>query len=48
MNFLLFLGDLSGLPPEREVEFCIDVIPDTQPYLNSSLYNGSHRIREVK
>ena len=27
----VFPEDLPGLPPEREVEFGIDVIPGTQP-----------------
>ena len=27
----VFLEELPGLPPEREIEFCIDLIPGTQP-----------------
>ena len=27
----VFPEDLSGLPPDREVEFMIDVLPDTVP-----------------
>ncbi|XP_070054567.1 uncharacterized protein [Nicotiana tomentosiformis] len=27
----IFLDELPGLPPEREIEFSIDVLPDTQP-----------------
>src|SRR5262245_14562445 len=27
----VFLDDLSGLPPEREVEFGIDLVPGTEP-----------------
>ncbi|GJS37954.1 putative reverse transcriptase domain-containing protein [Tanacetum coccineum] len=27
----VFLEDLSGLPPSREVEFCIDIIPGAMP-----------------
>ena len=27
----VFLKELLGLPPEREIEFCIDVIPSTDP-----------------
>ena len=27
----VFLEDLPGLPPEREIEFCIDVVPGTDP-----------------
>ena len=27
----VFLEELPGLPPEREIEFCIDVVPGTDP-----------------
>ena len=27
----VFLEDISGLPPDREVEFTIDVLPSTAP-----------------
>ncbi|WRX12726.1 Reverse transcriptase/retrotransposon-derived protein [Theobroma cacao] len=27
----VFLKELPSLPPEREIEFCIDLIPDTRP-----------------
>ncbi|EOY03241.1 Uncharacterized protein TCM_017930 [Theobroma cacao] len=27
----VFLEELPSLPPEREIEFCIDLIPDTRP-----------------
>jgi len=27
----VFLEDISGLPPDREVEFAIDVLPGTVP-----------------
>ena len=27
----VFPEELPGLPPEREIEFCIDVVPDTDP-----------------
>ncbi|WMV54945.1 hypothetical protein MTR67_048330, partial [Solanum verrucosum] len=27
----VFPDDLLGLPPEREINFCIDLLPDTQP-----------------
>ncbi|MCI54575.1 cellular nucleic acid-binding protein, partial [Trifolium medium] len=27
----VFPGDVSDVPPEREVEFAIDLIPDTSP-----------------
>ena len=28
---LVFPEDLPGLPPEREIEFCIDLVPGTTP-----------------
>ena len=27
----VFPEELPGLPPDREIEFCIDVVPDTDP-----------------
>jgi hypothetical protein len=27
----VFLDELSGMPPERDIGFCIDLIPGTQP-----------------
>ena len=27
----VFLEELPGLPPDREIEFCIDVVPGTDP-----------------
>ena len=27
----IFLEELPGLPPDREIEFCIDVVPGTDP-----------------
>ena len=27
----IFLEEFPGLPPERETEFCIDVVPGTDP-----------------
>ena len=27
----VFLDDLPGIPPEREIDFGIDLIPDTRP-----------------
>ena len=27
----IFPEELPGLPPDREIEFCIDVVPDTDP-----------------
>ena len=41
----IFLEELSGLPLEREIEFCVDVVPDTDPismppYRMTETYNS--------
>ena len=28
---MFFSDELSGLPPDREMEFCIDLVPGTEP-----------------
>ncbi|GJY46032.1 hypothetical protein Tco_0435095 [Tanacetum coccineum] len=41
-NFLsVFLEDLSGLPPSREVEFRIDLIPEAMPIAESPYHLAS-------
>ena len=27
----VFPADLSGMPPDRDIDFCIDLEPDTRP-----------------
>ena len=39
----VFLDELSGLPPDREIEFCIDLIPGAEP-----IYVPSYRITLVE
>ena len=39
----VFFEDLPGLPPEQEIEFCIDIPPRTT-YIHSPLSYGSGRI----
>lgn len=44
----VFPKELSGLPPEREVEFCIDVIPGTQPISIPPYRMTPTELRELK
>ena len=44
----VFPEDLPGLPPEREVEFGIDVIPDTQPISIPSYRMAPPELRDLK
>ncbi|KAH0681196.1 hypothetical protein KY284_022281 [Solanum tuberosum] len=44
----VFPEDLSGLPPEREVKFGIDVIPDTQPISIPPYRMAPAELRELK
>ncbi|KAI3811289.1 hypothetical protein L1987_21010 [Smallanthus sonchifolius] len=41
----VFLEDLPGIPPDREIEFRIDLVPDAQPmsYLRRDLSNRASR-----
>ncbi|KAH0706063.1 hypothetical protein KY285_010594 [Solanum tuberosum] len=43
-----FPEDLPGLPPEREIEFGIDVIPDTQPISIPPYRMAQVELRELK
>ncbi|XP_049374045.1 uncharacterized protein LOC125839117 [Solanum verrucosum] len=43
-----FPEDLPGLPPEPEIEFGIDVIPDTQPISIPPYRMASAELRELK
>jgi hypothetical protein len=40
----VFLEELPGMPPEREVEFYIDLIPGTAPIAKRPLYDLGHRL----
>ncbi|KAH0669565.1 hypothetical protein KY289_024058 [Solanum tuberosum] len=44
----VFPEDLPGLPPEREVEFGIDVIPNTQPISIPQYRMAPAELRELK
>ena len=44
----VFPKDLLGLPPERDIEFCIDVPPRTQPITIFPLSCGFEKIEGTK
>ena len=43
-----FPNDIAGLPPEREVESTIDLIPGTEPIYIPSYRIAPAELREVK
>ena len=48
VNFLIFSEELPGLPPHREIEFCIDVVSDTAP-ISMPPYRMAHvELKELK
>ena len=44
----VFPTKLPGMPSEREIEFCVDLIPDTQPISIPSYCMASTELRELK
>ena len=44
----VFPDDISGLPPDREVEFTIDLIPSTEPISISPYRMAPAELRELK
>ena len=44
----VFLDDIKGLPPEREVEFTIDLIPGTEPISIHPYGMAPAKLRELK
>ena len=43
-----FPDDITGLPPEREVEFTIDLIPGTEPISIPTYRMDPAELRELK
>ena len=43
-----FPEELPGLPPHREIEFCINVVSDTAPVSMSPYRMASIELRELK
>ena len=44
----VFLDELPGLPPHREIEFCIDVISDTTPICMPPYRMAPAELKELK
>ena len=44
----VFPDDISDLPPEREVEFSIDLIPGTSPVSMSPYRMSASELKELK
>ena len=44
----VFLNDIAGLPPDREVEFTIDLIPRTEPISIAPYRMALAELRELK
>lgn len=43
-----FLDDISGLPPEREVEFTVDLVPGTNPVLMATCRMYASELSEME
>ncbi|GJS76601.1 putative reverse transcriptase domain-containing protein [Tanacetum coccineum] len=43
----VFPNDLSGLPPQRQVEFCIDLIPRAKPVAKSPYWLAPSEMQEL-
>ncbi|WVZ90115.1 LOW QUALITY PROTEIN: hypothetical protein U9M48_036445 [Paspalum notatum var. saurae] len=44
----VFPEELPGLPPDRDVEFKIDLIPGTAPRFKEAVRNGTDELKELK
>ena len=44
----VFPDELPGLPPHREIEFCIDVVSDTTPISMPSYRMAPIELKELK
>ncbi|MCI98264.1 cellular nucleic acid-binding protein, partial [Trifolium medium] len=44
----VFLGDVSDVPPEREVEFAIELIPGTSPISMTPYRMSASELNELK
>ena len=46
--FNVFPEELSGLPPHREIKFCINVVSDTAPISMPPYRMASAELKELK
>ena len=44
----VFLDDLPGIPPTREVDFAIELVPGRTPISKAPYRMSPHRVRGVK
>jgi hypothetical protein len=44
----VFLDDLSGMPPDRDIEFLIELLPRTAPIAKRSYRMGVDELEELK
>uniref|UniRef100_M0ZUK5 Gag-pol protein n=1 Tax=Solanum tuberosum TaxID=4113 RepID=M0ZUK5_SOLTU len=44
----VFPEDLPGIPPEREIDFSIDLLPDTQPIFIPPYCMAPAELKELK
>ncbi|MCI43610.1 RNA-directed DNA polymerase (Reverse transcriptase), partial [Trifolium medium] len=44
----VFLGDIYDVPPEREVEFTIDLVPGTGPISMAPYWMSASELKELK
>jgi hypothetical protein len=44
----VFLKELSGMPPDREIEFVIELVPDTAPIFKRPYRMTANQLAELK
>jgi len=44
----VFLKELPGLPPEREIKFVIELAPETEPISKASYRMALLKLKELK
>ena len=44
----VFPNDLTGMPPNRDIDFCIDLEPSTRPIFIPLYHMAPEELREIK